>query len=66
MKKACEQRFEAQLDFRLTLIPYEGDSLWVDDITVKLFECLNSDELPEPEPDCDYCKYLAAIGQLNG
>ena len=58
---AYEQRFEAQLDFRLTLIPYEGDSSWVDDITVKLFECLNSDELPEPEPDCDYCKYLGVV-----
>ena len=58
---AYEEKFEARMDFRMTLLAYEGDSSWVDDITVRLYECLNSDELPGPEPYCDYCKYVNAV-----
>jgi len=58
---AYEEQFASRIEFRMTLLPYEGDSSWVDDITVRLYECLNSDELPESEPYCDYCKYIGAV-----
>ena len=43
-----EEQFASKIEFRMTLLAYEGDSSWVDDISVRLHECLNSDELPEP------------------
>jgi hypothetical protein len=58
---AYEEQFASKIEFRMTLLPYEGDSSWVDDITVRLYECLNSDELPEPELYCDYCKYISVV-----
>jgi len=58
---AYEEKFSSKIEFRMTLLPYESDSSWVDDITVRLYECLNSDELPEPEPYCVYCKYINAM-----
>jgi len=63
---AYEEKFDSRIEFRMTLLPYEGNSSWVDDITVKLHECLNSDELPEPEPYCDYCKYMSAVEESIG
>ena len=27
--------------------------------------CLNSDEIPVPGPECDYCAYVRAIGELD-
>ncbi len=63
---AYVERFDSRIDFRMTLLPYEGDTSWVDDITVSLYECLNSDELPESEPFCDYCKYVGAVGKTLG
>jgi len=61
---AYEEQFASKIEFRMTLLPYEGDSSWVDDITVRLHECLNSDELPEPEAFCHYCNYMGAVGEL--
>ena len=61
---AYEEKFEARMDFRMTLLAYEGDSSWVDDITVRLYECLNSGELPDTELNCDYCKDIHAVEEL--
>ena len=62
---AYEEQFASKIEFRMSLLHYEGDSSWVDDITVRLYECLNSDKLPEPEPYCDYCNYFNAVGKLK-
>ena len=61
---AYEEKFDSRIEFRMTLLPYEGDSSWVDDITVRLYECLNSGELPDTELNCDYCKYIHAVEEL--
>ena len=58
---AYEENFASRIEFRITLLPYEGDSSWVDDITLRLYDCLNEKKLPEPEPYCDYCKYISAV-----
>lgn len=53
--------FDGKLEFDVTLIPYEGDDSWVEKTIVKAHKCLNSDQIPAPGEDCDYCRYIAAV-----
>ena len=50
-------KFDAKLEFDLTLIPYEGNDGWVEGTIHKIHKCLNSYTTPEPDEDCDYCLY---------
>jgi len=53
--------FDGKLEFDVTLIPYEGDDSWVEKTIVKAHKCLNSDQIPAPGEDCDYCRYIAVV-----
>ena len=56
-----KKAFDAKLEFNITLIPYKGNDSWVEEIIVEAHKCLNSDKIPEADPDCDYCNYINAI-----
>lgn len=58
------EAFDGQLDFELTLVPYKGNTDWVDGVLIDLKACLDSDALPRPGADCDYCTYREAVGQV--
>ncbi len=63
---ADAEAFDAKLEFRITLIPYKGDDSWVEKAILNIHKCLNSDEIPEPDSECDYCNYVKAInGRIN-
>lgn len=49
--------FDAKLEFDVKLIPYAGDTSWVEPALAKLKECLLADVLPPATPECDYCLY---------
>ncbi len=55
-----DKTFDNKLDFEVTLIPYTGDYSWVDSKLLEIRECLNSDNYPNPNTDCDVCKYYDA------
>lgn len=55
--KTDTDRFDAKLEFDITLIPYEGNDVWVDDIIKKIHKCLNSDIVPKASENCDFCAY---------
>jgi CRISPR/Cas system-associated exonuclease Cas4 (RecB family) len=57
------EAFDGRLDFELTLVPYKGNTDWIDDTLVQLKACLDSDELPDASPDCDYCTYREVVGK---
>lgn len=57
------EAFDARLDFELTLVPYKGNTDWVEPTLFKLKECLESTSLPEAGADCDYCRYREATGK---
>ncbi|HHE76918.1 MAG TPA: hypothetical protein ENL27_02985 [Candidatus Parcubacteria bacterium] len=57
--------FDRKLEFRVNLIPYKGDDSWVEKTIFDIHKCLNSDEIPEPSPDCDYCNYINSINKYN-
>lgn len=59
--KSDKKAFDGKLEFDVTLIPYNGNSSWVDKTIFNIHECLNSDEIPVPGSDCDYCAYIEAV-----
>lgn len=59
------EAFDAKLEFDIKIIPYVGDDSWVGKTILAAIECLKRDILPEPGPDCDYCKYRKAVKQFE-
>lgn len=58
----CTDRdiFDCKLDFDLTLIAHKGNDPWVEKAVIDAHKCLNSNQIPESSPDCDYCRYYDA------
>ena len=57
--------FGGKLEFELTLIEHKGSDEWVEQTLKELKKCLESDELPAPSPDCDYCTYREAADKVT-
>ena len=51
--------------FKTTLIPYDGDTGWVDDIIYECKDTLKSDDIPEGNENCDRCRYFRERGELE-
>jgi CRISPR/Cas system-associated exonuclease Cas4 (RecB family) len=58
--KRDRKAFDARLEFDVKIIPYDGDSSWVDGAIKKLHTCLNTDALPLKNNYCEYCLYREA------
>ena len=58
------EAFDAKLEFDIKLIPYVGKTDWIDKTIVGMKECLAGEEIPDPDPDCDFCKYLYSVDQV--
>lgn len=51
------EKFDARLEFELQIIPYKGNTSWVEPTIVKIKECLESDQIPASSENCEYCQY---------
>lgn len=60
-----KEAFDGKLEFEIKVIPYEGNTSWVEKTIHEAIECLKSDELPPSGEDCDYCKYRQAASQYE-
>lgn len=60
-----KEAFDGKLEFEIKVIPYTGDTSWVEGTILKAIECLKSDTLPESGTDCDFCKYRNAVRELE-
>lgn len=58
-----EQAFDGKLEFEVTLIPYTGSDAWVEGTLADIKACLESDELPDADPECEYCQYREYAGK---
>lgn len=56
-----ERVFDGKLEFEMSLIPYDGNDNWVEPTILKIKEVLESDRLPYPAADCEFCSYRALI-----
>ena len=54
-----EAGFSGRLKFDTVVIPYKGDTGWVEGAVVQAQKCLAGDSLPEPAEECEYCDYRA-------
>ena len=59
--KADRASFDGKLEFDVTLIPYKGDSSWVEKTILDIHKCLNDGKIPEAGSDCDYCGYINSV-----
>jgi len=49
----------------MKVLPYTGSDEWVEGTIKDIFETLESDEVPSPDPDCDFCKYTEEAGGVS-
>ena len=62
---ADAKAFDQKLEFRVNLIPYKGNDSWVEKTIFDIYNCLNSDKIPDSDPDCDYCSYINAVSSKD-
>ena len=56
-----KEAFDGKLEFEVTLVPYTGNTDWVEPTLFDLKKCLDSKELPAASPTCDHCTYRRAV-----
>jgi hypothetical protein len=54
------EAFDGKLEFKIKLLPYEGNTAWIEPTLLKLKSCLMNDDMPSANPECDYCRYRMA------
>jgi hypothetical protein len=58
--------FDARLEFKISLIPYDGDDGWVEETLRKIRAALSAPKPPAPAPECEYCDFVAQAGDKAG
>ena len=58
-------KFDTRLEFELQIISHKGDTSWVEPTIIKIKECLDSDSIPQQNPDCEYCAYRKSISKYE-
>ncbi len=53
--------FHGKLEFDNSIIPYDGDTSWIEPIIVDIKKCLDSEEIVPAGKDCQYCAYRNLI-----
>jgi len=56
-----KKAFDGKLEFRIKLIPYEGNDSWVEQTILDAHNCLKQDLIPASGADCDFCKYVESV-----
>jgi CRISPR/Cas system-associated exonuclease Cas4 (RecB family) len=59
------QAFDGKLEFTVKIIPYEGNDNWISDLLKDIKQCLLNPEIPEADPDCEYCAYRKSAKRVG-
>lgn len=62
--KTDRYAFDGKLEFDVTILDYKGDDNWIEPILDNIKKCLDADIVPLANPDCDYCAYRKAVGEV--
>ena len=57
--------FDGKLEFEVKIIPYTGDTSWIEKTLGEIKECLEGNTIPPMEGNCDYCIYLKEIQNIQ-
>jgi len=63
--KTDRKAFDGKLEFDIKVIPYTGDTSWVEKTILDAIACLDSDNIPTSGEDCDFCKYREAVKKIE-
>lgn len=53
------ESFANRLEFRVKMIPYEGDDAWIEPVLREIRATLDAPQAPPPGEDCEYCEFAA-------
>jgi hypothetical protein len=53
--------FDGKLEFDVKLIPYTGNTDWIEPTLFNIKKCLEDKRCPSPSKTCDYCTYRLAV-----
>jgi len=62
--KRDRKAFDAKLEFDIDLLPYTGDDSWIEKTLKAIKKCLNG-KMPKANPECDFCNYRKAVGEVE-
>jgi hypothetical protein len=62
--KVDREAFDGKLEFDIKLIPYTGNSRWVEGTVISAYRTLKSSRIPKSAKDCEFCKYAQEKGQF--
>lgn len=63
--KRDKKAFDGKLEFDVRLIPYTGDTSWIEPTVEKMYKCLRSSKIPKAEKECDYCRYVKSVSSMT-
>lgn len=59
--KRDREVFDGKLEFDVTLIPYTGHADWIEKTLLEMKKCLDENEIPKSNPNCEYCAYVNSV-----
>lgn len=60
-----KEAFDGKLEFDVTILDYEGDDSWVEDVVFDMKKALDSKDIPESSTGCEYCDYVKSYNDVN-
>jgi len=60
-----KEAFDQKIEFNVKVLPYEGNSDWVDGVLENIHDCLMGENIPEMNQDCDYCRYRKELSKTE-
>lgn len=60
-----KEMFDSKLEFKVTILPYEGSDGWVEETINQAYNCLISPTVPKISESCEYCQYSESIIGLS-
>lgn len=57
--------FDARLDFSITVLPYEGNTEWIEPCLTQLLQLLRSSTIPAAAERCEHCAYRARAAKVE-
>ncbi len=56
-----KEALDGKLEFNVKVLPYQGNTGWIEGILSDIKNCLVQNEIPKVGEDCDFCKYRGAV-----
>lgn len=60
-----KESFDSKLEFDIKLLPYNGNTEWVEPTIMQAILCLQSTVIPASGEGCDFCKYRALTKKVE-